>query len=314
MPTMKRSLISLLAATMLAAISLTSPVMAAEIGHAATIQRDGTATPWHRDINAAKEAANASGRPILVIFTASWNESSGRFEASLARSIEATTLLTRCFETVRISVADDPWTTRRMGVVNVPAACIIDQQERVLARFDCPDAPAAFIAELCTASNEAAVAATLGATVSSTDGTFSGVAGPVDSVRRGMPVSAPAEPVALDGYCPVSVVTRQSWIKGSPQFSCVHMGRTYRFVSDAERRAFLANPNWYTPALGGDDAVVAAERGQSLAGRRAYAATYNSKLYLFSSPSTLQAFLGNPEQYLHREHVAGRPGSGPRLR
>ena len=274
-----------------------------------TIGVGGGTLSWHRDIAAARAAADVSGRQVLVIFTAGWNETSSRFEIELARSNEAMLVIGSCFEPVRINASDDPWTTRRMGVSNVPAACIIDSHQTVLAAFECPDAPALFLAALCKASQQAAVASVSQDASSHRPPRQPHAAAftpagrvPVDppEIANAVAPTTRGEPLGLDGFCPVSIVTRQSWVQGNPQITCVHLGRTYRFSSDAERRAFLANPEWYAPALGGDDPVIAAERGMAVAGRRACSASYRSRLYLFTSPDTRHAFLANPEHYLSR--------------
>lgn len=280
---------------------------------------------WHRDIATAKAAAAASGRQMIVIFTASWNEPSSRFEAGMANSLEATTLLSSCFEPIRINVSDDPWTTRRMGVSNVPAACIIDEQEKVLVRFDCPAAADGFVAAVCRASREAAVASLAhtepspgdmpaAAGASATLPTESGIVEPPVVAATGEPTAVmPAEQVGLEGYCPVSVVTQESWIPGDPAITSTHRGRTYRFAGDAEKRAFEANPDWYAPALGGDDAVLASRQGLVVAGKRAYSAAYKSRLYLFSSPDTRNAFVANPESYTRRTQIARGQTTGSRV-
>lgn len=289
-------------------------------------QAPTTATvPWHHDIATAKAAAAASGRQTIVIFTAPWNEPCSRFEASLARSVEATTLLSSCFEPIRINVSDDPWTTRRMGVSNVPAACIIDEQEKVLVRFDCPTAAEGFVAAVCKASREAAVASIAGiepptrqtAPVTTANAPVIGTEN--DAVAS--PVAAPADPsaatsaeqVGLEGYCPVSVVMQESWIPGDPAITCTHQGRIYRFAGEGEKRAFEANPDWYAPAFSGDDAVLASRQGLVVAGKRAYSAAYKSRLYLFASPDTRNAFVANPETYVRRTQVARGQTSANRI-
>ena len=282
----------------------------------------GAAVPWHRDIATAKAASAASGRQMIVIFTASWNEPSSRFEAALAGSVEAATLLASCFEPIRINVSDDPWTTRRMGVSNVPAACIIDEQEKVLVRFDCPAAAEGFVAATCKASREAAVASiaqaepTATATAAATttpDASFDAgiVEPPVVAEGAENATVMPVEQLGLEGYCPVSVVTQDSWIPGDSAITCEHRGRTYRFAGEAEKRAFEANPEWYAPAFSGDDAVLATRQGLVVSGRRAYSAAYKSRLYLFSSPDTRNAFVASPETYIRRTQMArGQTTSG----
>ena len=62
---------------------------------------------------------------------------------------------------------------------------------------------------------------------------------------------AMAERIGLDGYCPVCIVEAKKWEKGSPDHSTVYDGITYRFPNEAIKKAFLANPAKFVPALDG---------------------------------------------------------------
>lgn len=57
--------------------------------------------------------------------------------------------------------------------------------------------------------------------------------------------------VALHGYDPVSYFTDNKAVPGSAEFTAVHEGATYRFVSAAHRAAFTADPARYVPVYGG---------------------------------------------------------------
>jgi protein disulfide-isomerase len=104
-------------------------------------------------------------------------------------------------------------------------------------------------------------------------------------------------PLAFDGYCPVSMKKHWRWLPGNAQFGAVHRGRTYLFQGQAEQQEFLANPDFYSPALSGQDPVLAVDQSQSVAGRREHSLEYNGQFYLFSSEATLQQFSGNPQRY-----------------
>jgi YHS domain-containing protein len=114
--------------------------------------------PWHPTIAQAKAASQISHRPVLVVFTARWSEASMKLEQTALASNEAVALVTACFEPVRIDVDADPETTRRMGVSYLPTACVVDVDERVLARFDCPDSSTGFVAAAGRAAQDAALA------------------------------------------------------------------------------------------------------------------------------------------------------------
>lgn len=116
------------------------------------------AVPWHADITQAKTASQVSRRPVLVLFVATWSEASINHDKTFLASEEAVALLTACFEPVRIDIDADPATRTRLQVAHIPCVCVIDPDERVLARFDCPPSSVAFVAAAGRAAQEAAVA------------------------------------------------------------------------------------------------------------------------------------------------------------
>jgi YHS domain-containing protein len=114
-------------------------------------------------------------------------------------------------------------------------------------------------------------------------------------------------PLGLEGYCPVTLADRGVWTEGRAQWGARHRGRTYLFAGPEQQQAFLANPDRYAPALSGDDPVLAFDQGRTTPGRRAYGVTYQSRMYLFSSPETKAAFTANPDRYTTNVVLAERP-------
>ena len=114
-------------------------------------------------------------------------------------------------------------------------------------------------------------------------------------------------PLGLEGYCPVTLADRSVWTEGRAQWGVRHRGRTYLFAGPEQQQAFLANPDRYAPALSGDDPVLAIDQGRTAPGRRAYGVTYQSRMYLFSSPETKAAFASNPDRYTSSVTLAEQP-------
>jgi YHS domain-containing protein len=114
-------------------------------------------------------------------------------------------------------------------------------------------------------------------------------------------------PLGLEGYCPVTLADRGVWTEGRAQWGVRHRGRTYLFAGPEQQQAFLATPDRYAPALSGDDPVVVVDQRRSTPGRRAYGVTYQSRMYLFSSPETRAQFAANPERYTGQVMLAERP-------
>jgi YHS domain-containing protein len=122
-------------------------------------------------------------------------------------------------------------------------------------------------------------------------------------------------PLGLEGYCPVTLAEKSVWTEGRAQFGARHRGRTYLFAGPEQQQAFLADPDRYAPALSGDDPVLAFEQGKSMPGQRRYGLVCQSRMYLFASQETRDAFAAQPDRYTSRITLAERPaapGAGSR--
>ena len=118
------------------------------------------------------------------------------------------------------------------------------------------------------------------------------------------PAAEGTMPLGLEGYCPVTLVEKQVWTEGRPQYGARHRGRTYLFAGLEQQQTFLADPDRYAPALSGDDPVLAFEQGKSMPGQRRYGVVCQSRMYLFTSPATRDAFAANPDKYAGRVALA----------
>jgi YHS domain-containing protein len=103
--------------------------------------------------------------------------------------------------------------------------------------------------------------------------------------------------VALDGYCPVELGKNERWVKGDARWTEVYQGVAYMFSSPVQRECFLIDPERYVPAFSGRDPVLLMDSSQSAPGRLEHCATYNGRLYMFSSASSLARFHQQPQRY-----------------
>ncbi|HTQ39259.1 MAG TPA: thioredoxin domain-containing protein [Pirellulales bacterium] len=123
-----------------------------------------------------------------------------------------------------------------------------------------------------------------------------------------------APPLALDGYCPITLVEQQRWQVGDRRWGVIHRGRTYLFAGPEEQRKFLADPDRYSPAISGQDVVMAMDYGQEVSGKRALGVEYQHRIYLFSSDASRQMFSQNPNRYAAEVLQAENPNLTTTLR
>lgn len=115
------------------------------------------------------------------------------------------------------------------------------------------------------------------------------------------PAAGPRQdaPLALDGYCPVTLVESEKWVKGDKKFGAIHEGRTYLFASAEAQAKFLQDQGYqkYAPALSGYDPVKYAERGELVDGKRMHGVFFHNQVFLFADEAGLQQFWADPERY-----------------
>ena len=104
-------------------------------------------------------------------------------------------------------------------------------------------------------------------------------------------------PLALDGYCSVTLAEKEQWVKGDPRYGVIHRGKTYLFSGADEAKRFFGNPDRFAPVLSGNDVVVAVEENRQVTGKREHGAWYDGKVYLFSSDTSLGKFGLEPARY-----------------
>ncbi len=122
----------------------------------------------------------------------------------------------------------------------------------------------------------------------------------------GSATRAPARAtLALEGYCPVSVVKMRKWVKGDPANQSVFDGHLYRFANAEGKTMFDANPAKYVPALGGDCTVALVKMGKRVPGSIQHAGINGGRLFLFSNAEGQKMFQANPSAYVNADLAAG---------
>jgi YHS domain-containing protein len=92
-------------------------------------------------------------------------------------------------------------------------------------------------------------------------------------------VSRDANLPALQGYDPVTHFTADRPQRGRPDFTTIHAGATYQFVSKENAALFAADPLKFAPQFGGHCAY-AASRGYKAPGSPTDYQIVDGKLYL----------------------------------
>lgn len=134
---------------------------------------------------------------------------------------------------------------------------------------------------------------------------------PSGSSNRAMPPAGSGQrgnardPVALEGYCPVSLQMMHKWAKGNPSIQSVLDGRTYYFANEQGKQMFAENPVKFAPVLGGDCVVSLVKMGQRVSGSIHHASLRDGRLFLFANQDGKKMFEADPRTYVNADLAYG---------
>ena len=139
------------------------------------------------------------------------------------------------------------------------------------------------------------------------DQTAAMVAPPSDSVNEVVAdstatdaTSAGDDPeLAMQGFCPVTVINDDKWVEGKAEFGVIHLGKLYLFTSEQAMKTFLADPVPYTPVLNEIDVVRFFEERKIVPGKREWGLKdpiYN-RMFFFADEAAMNHFYNEYERY-----------------
>ncbi len=108
-----------------------------------------------------------------------------------------------------------------------------------------------------------------------------------------------SHPIALEGYCPVSLLDHDKWIEGNTQHGVVHLGQLYLFANAEAAKKFLTDPEPYTPVLNGIDVVRFFEEKRIVAGKRDFGARdpEHNRMFFFADEAAMIHFEEQHNRY-----------------
>jgi YHS domain-containing protein len=115
----------------------------------------------------------------------------------------------------------------------------------------------------------------------------------------------PQLPLALEGFCPVTLRDRQQWQPGDAAFAVQFDGRQYWFAGRRELEIFAAAPMVYAPVLGGDCIVSFAKTGERVPGRPELGVTFGGRVYFFAGAERRDEFMAAPARFTDADLVDG---------
>lgn len=314
-----RSVVRIAAAILLALVILPAPTACSQ-----EIQ-------WSTDLDRALQTSQASGRPILLEFTAAWCVYCKRMEQQTFVDPEVAACINAQFIPVRIDADRHKSLVKKYEVRGLPAMLIVAPDQSVVDRISGFQTAAALLdrleqhqpagppqpqrpADRALVDRTAAPGALPGGAAAAAGqmpqlDLFQGTPAATAAVPQAAP--APFQTVSstnsqqpdgqatvpapvFGGVCLVSAVEDRAVVAGSSDFQTVWRERVLYFCTAEHRARFLATPEKYWPMLDGICCVTLAETGRKVPGEVRFAAVFRNRVWLFTSESRLQEFISAP--------------------
>jgi YHS domain-containing protein len=248
------------------------------------------AIAWRDDYAGALEEARVSNRLLWIQFTGPWCPNCTRMERDSFPHPAVVQHARDSFVPVKLQPDVHEQLALGFNLSGLPATIIVTPSREILASHQGYLGPAefeAFLRESLSRSPEHA-----GSSGPPTD------THPAQGSRQPEP-SQPSDdkPVALSGYCPVSLVSDRALVVGKTEFTVRHAGRIYRFASVDSSDRFREDPDRYVPVKNGLCPVNQMDRGKALDGNPKWGVLYKNHLFLCASEQDRRRFLENPDHY-----------------
>ncbi|HEV3122799.1 MAG TPA: thioredoxin family protein [Isosphaeraceae bacterium] len=104
-------------------------------------------------------------------------------------------------------------------------------------------------------------------------------------------------PLAVKGFCPVTLVVEHKLVPGKEDYTAQHEGRLYRFATAEARGRFLKEPEAFVPVNDGRCPVSQVDSGNAVPGDPHFGALYAGHLFLCASDASRKRFLARPPRY-----------------
>jgi thioredoxin-related protein/YHS domain-containing protein len=282
---------------------------------------------WLETLHDAHQLALREQRLILVHF---WSTSCGpclQLEQSVFPRSDVRQVIGSDFASVKIDVAQERDLARHFQIRSIPTDIIFTPEGVELHRQVSPQDASQYVGMLQQVAARARPATpsapAVGVGVASPSPTSPsptsqlGAGTQHSAVPQGGPSSRPVRipsdqpQLAMEGFCPVTLVDEIRWQPGAPEGSVLHAERWYRFASPEHRQRFLQNPERYVPAFSGYDIVQFRELGRMVAGKRDHGVVFGERYYLFADEEGLRRFWQAPDHYAESTPAAYRAQSTP---
>jgi YHS domain-containing protein/thiol-disulfide isomerase/thioredoxin len=254
---------------------------------------------WGNDLKKAAAESQATGKPILITFTASWCHYCHKLLDETFTNQELIARVNEYFVPVVLDADENERAVELLGIEAFPSTVVISPELNVLGRikgFHPAPQMAQQLAPFCKKRQPDLQQAVVKKT-------------PEKPVAQPVAARMPAPQTAFSGMCLVSMLDDRDLVRGNSKITEEYRGAKLHFASEKHQQAFRAEPAKYWPLADGHCPVASVKGENETLGAASTAAVYRGKIVLFRSLEHRGAFAEDPRHFvesLERLQTASR--------
>jgi YHS domain-containing protein len=271
------------------AIALVCIVFA--INGPSALGQEPDAISWRDDYGNALEEAHSAGRMLWIQFTGPWCPNCTRMERETFPAAAVVRYAQGSFVALKLRSDIHEELALQFNLSGLPATVVVAPSREIVAVHQGYLGPVELDAFLRDALNRQSGRAPDEDKGSTKTEEFAAAA-----ADRARPKDA--LPLALSGYCAVSLICDRKLVVGLAEHAVEHEGRVYRLASSALQERFRADPARYAPANDGSCPVNRLDRGTMQPGNPRWGLIYRSRLFVCATEEDRRRFLADPDRYV----------------
>lgn len=242
---------------------------------------------WGNDLKKAAAESQATGKPILITFTASWCHYCHKLLDETFADQKVIARVNEYFVPVVLDADENERAVQLLDIEAFPSTVVISPELNVLGRitgFHKAPQMAQHLSPFCKEQKPQLQQAVVKKTSEK-------------PVARPVAARMPAPETAFSGMCLVSMLDDRDLVRGSSKITEEYRGVKLQFASEKHQQAFRAEPAKYWPLADGHCPVASVKGEKETQGAALTAAVYRGRVVLFRSLKHRATFAEDPRHF-----------------
>ncbi len=251
---------------------------------------------WQTDVRVGLQQSRASGKPMLIQFTADWCHYCRKMKSTTYADSSVTSYVDSKFIPVMLDADQHAEIVKKLNLRGLPATVIVAPDLTILNKLNGYQSAEKLKRQLGTTLAARTKVASVGYAKQTVQKPVTAKDVAKGPTKKPLPSVRPRRNWAFGGLSLVSLRDNRELVQGNGEFAVRYRDLEMCFVDEAELKKFMANPKLYWPKAKGQCQVSLAD-GKSMQGRPQYGVLFRDQVWMFESAEKMNRFIKSPGKY-----------------